>query len=104
MLKTILTAAFLATTLTAAAHAENVTRQVRVSYSDLDLRHPADVKRFDQRLRAAVTEVCPEADNPDKFAVLRCRKAAFTALADRRAAALATAQSGTQLALNSEAH
>ena len=42
MLKMIVAAAFLATTITGVAQAEDGARQVRVSYADLDLRRPAD--------------------------------------------------------------
>jgi len=98
MLKMIVAAAFLATTITGVAQAEDGARQVRVSYADLDLRRPADVKRLDQRLHRAVNAVCPAGETTDRFAFGLCRKAALARLADQRAAALAAAHGATQLA------
>ena len=101
MLKTILTIALLATALPAAAQTEKVTRVVHVSYADLDLRQPGDVKIFDRRLRVAIGQVCPETQPQDRqssFAVLRCRSAAHAGAAAQRAAALAASNTRTQTA------
>jgi len=101
MLKTILTAALFAASLPAAAQAEQVTRHVHVSYADLDLRHPNDVKELDRRLRVAVAEVCPETQPQDRqvsFSVLRCRHAAHVGAAAQRAAALARIDTRSQVA------
>jgi len=105
MLKTILTAALLVTALPAAAQTEKVTREVHVSYSDLDLRQPKDVKAFDRRLRAAIGQVCPDTEPQDRlvaFSVLRCRHAAHAKAADQRAAAIAAAEARTRLASSAE--
>lgn len=101
MLKTILTAALFAASLPAAAHAEQVTRQVHVSYADLDLRQPNDVKELDRRLRIAVAEVCPDTQPQDRqiaFSVMRCRHAAHMGAVAQRAAALAAVDAHKQLA------
>lgn len=98
MLKTIAAIAFLAAAAPAVAQPEATTRIVHVSYADLNLTHAADVKRFDRRLRTAITAVCPGAEAQSSFALLQCRKAASIAMAHQRTAALARA-SDTQLAL-----
>ena len=101
MLKTILTIALLATALPAAAQTEKVTREVHVSYADLDLRHPNDVKELDRRLRIAVAQVCPDTQPQDRqivSSVLRCRHAAHVGAAAQRAAALASIETRTQVA------
>ena len=101
MLKLIATIALLATALPAVAHAQDVTRQIRVSYADLDLAHPAGVKALDRRLHAAVETVCADtSSDAGAIAVLHCRKAALAQLATQRAAALAAANTNVQLALN----
>jgi UrcA family protein len=99
MSKIVLTAALLAAAAPAIAHAEAVTRQVHVSYADLDLHRAADVRLLDRRLRAAVGAVCPSAEAASATALLQCRKGAYAALADQRATALAKAGT-TRLALN----
>lgn len=98
MLKSLLTTVLLAATVPATAHAELVTRQAHVSFADLDLRHAADIRVLDQRLRAAVNAVCPPAEAATETAILQCRKGAYATLADQRATALAKAGAGTQLA------
>ena len=102
MLKTILTAALFAVSVPAtAAQMEQVTRQVRVSYADLDLHQPADVKEFDRRLRVAIAQVCPDTQPQDRdtsFAVMRCRHAAHVGAAAQRAIALAKVDTRTQVA------
>jgi UrcA family protein len=103
MLKTLLTTVLLAATVPAAAHAEQVTRQVHVTYADLDLRRAADVKQLDRRLRTAIAAVCPDSQPQERLAnpaVTRCRKAARAGFADQREAALAAAYAHTQMALN----
>ena len=101
MLKTILTIALLATALPAAAQTEKVTREVHVSYADLDLRSPDGVKALDHRLRVAIAQVCPETQPQDRqiaSSVLRCRHAAHIGAAAQRAAALAAIEARTQVA------
>jgi len=107
MLKIIATIALLATTAPAIAQPAETAPQVHVSYADLDLRQARDVKLFDRRLRAAVGTLCPDemtTGSITNFATKRCRKAAFTAMAKQRAAALAEAAGTTQLAANAAAH
>jgi UrcA family protein len=105
MLKTIVTAiALLATAAPAFAGAREAAPQVRVSYADLDLRRPADVKTLDRRIRAAVDAVCPEdlttGSRLGNAATRQCRTAAFAALAKQRDAALAAAAAPVRLAAN----
>ena len=102
MLKTLLATVLLAAAFPATAHTPEVAPQVHVTYADLDLRHAADVKQFDRRLRGAVETICGDAkpgEGPIAFSVLRCRKATYAQIANQRAAALAAAH-GTQFALN----
>ena len=97
MLKFILSAALLATTAPALAQPDGVTRQVHVSYHDLDLRRSADVHKFDVRLYEAVKAVCP--DNwSDAFEVKRCREAAAAEASHQRRIIVAAAKSGYQMA------
>ena len=97
MLKFILPVALLATAAPALAQPDGVTRHVRVSYRDLDLRRSADVHQFDQRLYAAVKAVCP--DNwSDAIEVKRCREAASAEAAHQRRIIVAAARSGFQMA------
>jgi len=106
MLKIIATIALLATTAPAIAQPAGETRTVHISYADLDLRHAADVKTLDRRLRSAIDTVCPAGVATDLLvspAVQQCRRAAHTALASQRATAIAKAAGTTQLALNTEA-
>jgi len=106
MLKTILTTALLAAAFPAAAQTEQVTHEVRVSYSDLDLSQPGDVKKLDHRLHVAIGQVCPDTEPQDRliaFSVLHCRHAAHVKAADQRAAALAAAATRTRLASSADA-
>jgi UrcA family protein len=107
MLKTLFTTVLLAAALPTAAPAELVTRQVHVTYADLDLRHAADVKQLDRRLRAAIGAVCPDTQPQERLidaAVTRCRRTARAGFADQRQAALAAAYASTRIALNTPAH
>jgi len=107
MLKLIAAAiALAATTAPAFAQADGATQSVHVSYADLDLSHPAAVRTLDRRLHAAVGTVCRAdagADTSASLAALHCRKAAQLAFANQRAAAIARANTNTQLALNTPA-
>jgi UrcA family protein len=107
MLKTIITTALLAASVSvaapAAAQPERVTRQVSVQYADLDLRRAADVREFDRRLRSAVSAVCADEDGSlratdlDK---LHCRYDALRRLHGKREAAISSAKGEARLALN----
>lgn len=106
MLKIVATIALLATTAPALAQ-QGTTQQLHVSYADLDLRQASDVRLFDRRLRAAVETVCPDQITTGSLlnaATKRCRKAAYAALSQQRAAALAEAAATTRLAANVAAH
>jgi len=97
MLKFILSAALLATAAPALARPDGVTRQVHVSYHDLDLRRSADVHQFNVRLYEAVKAVCPD-DWSDAIEVKRCREAASAEAAHQRRIIVAAARSGFQMA------
>ena len=107
MLKFIATVALLAATAAPAFAADDLAvPQVRVSYADLDLRHPAGVKQLDQRLHRAVKAVCADRNGEARITwsdIARCRRAALASAADQRAAALASANGAVQLALNAAA-
>ena len=108
MLKTIITTALLAATFVAtapavAAEGDRVMRQAHVTYADLDLRRPADVKELNRRLRAAVDAVCADEDGSLRatdLEKLHCRYVALRGLRGQRDAAISSAKSGAQLALN----
>jgi len=97
MLKIILTTFFLATAAPALAQPDGDTRQVRVSYRDLDLRRSADVHQLDLRLHAALKAVCPE-NAWESFEVKHCREATGADLARQRARLIAIAKAGDRLA------
>ena len=97
MLKIILTTALLATAVPTLAQPDGDSRQVHVSYRDLDLRRSADVHQLDLRLHAALKAACP--DNVwDSFEVKHCREAAGADVARQRARLIATAKAGDRLA------
>ena len=103
MYKIIATVALLAATAAPSIAAGEP--QARVSYADLDLRHPAGVKQLDHRLHRAVEAVCADHGADARITwpdLARCHRAALASAADQRAAVLASANA-TQLALNTPA-
>ncbi len=94
MLKSIAAAALLAAGVPAVAQAQQVQHDIHVSYHDLDLHRPGDVRILDNRLRSAISSVCPDdrtADPVVKLEVFYCRKAKHAEVAAARKAALAKA-------------
>ena len=81
------------------AVAQDVDRDVHVSYMDLDLRTAAGVKMLDHRLVRAVKLVCPDSagsiDLTYRQIVQRCRAAKGAEVAQQRRRVLLEARSGT---------
>ncbi len=100
MLKLIAAAALLAAGVPVVASAQQVQHDIHVSYHDLDLHRPGDVRILDNRLRAAINAVCPDDRTTDplvKLEVVYCHKAKHAEVAAARNAALARA-SASQIA------
>jgi UrcA family protein len=94
MWKMIAAAALLPAAAPACAMAQEGKEAVRVSYGDLDLRRPDDIRRLDARLKIAIDDVCPGGDSIDtwrRIAAEKCRKARHSEIAAARESALARA-------------
>ena len=102
MPKTVLLAACVAALVPTSAFAQDKMPDVAVSYSDLDLAKPADVKRFDQRIAAAVKAACPsdwgDISLRNRRMIEACLAEKRNEVAPLRAVALAKAGQGPAVA------
>jgi UrcA family protein len=106
-MKTLLPLALLAASFTAApAFAQPpVAATIVVRTADLDLRSAAGIAALDRRILSAVDTACGDASDADvhgRNVVLRCRADMLTAVANRRAAAIALVRPGASTTLASQ--
>jgi UrcA family protein len=80
------------------ANAQDVSREVHVTYRDLDLATPAGRETLDRRLASAIKAVCPDAtgsvDVGFKYEVRRCLKVARIQASAKRDRVLAAKDAG----------
>jgi UrcA family protein len=106
MLKIILPFTLLLAAIPGGAFAQDVHAEVRVSYRDLDLRNPHDVKRLDHRIGKAVVSVCSDGSGSTimderRIEIDHCIKAKRAELAGYRARIVARAM-GDEVAVLSD--
>jgi UrcA family protein len=98
-MKTLLTLAAFAATLTAApAFAQPPVSTEIVRTADLDLRSPVGVATLDRRIQAAVQAASGETSDADvhgKNVASRCRAETLAAVAEQRAQAITLARRST---------
>ncbi len=95
MLKLIAATALLSVGVPVAAPAQQAQHDIHVSYHDLDLRRAGDVKLLNNRLRSAISAVCPDdrtADPVAKLAAQNCYRDKYAEAAALRSAAGAKAR------------
>lgn len=92
MVKGMICAASLLLAMPGTAFAEQKLPDVAVSYGDLDLTKPEDIRLFDRRLSWAIMSACPEDRGVGRRnAVRACRAAKREEVAVLRTRALAAA-------------
>ncbi len=107
MLKPLMTAALLLAAVPAIAHDKPIHPTARVAVADLDLAKKQDRQTLDRRIRAAIDEVCRNADQQVRTGVIdpsqTCRSAALACARHQRdvliAAVDARRQAGSELAM-----
>lgn len=91
MSKIILSAILLSASFAIPAFAQEVTRDVHIDYSDLNLDSPSGLQALDRRISRAVNIVCPEDGRVDLASTMKiekCRKIKTAEVASLRKAAL----------------
>lgn len=91
MSKIILSAILLSASFAIPAVAQEVTRDVHIDYSDLNLDSSSGIRALDRRISRAVNIVCPEDGRVDLASAMKidkCRKIKTAEVAFLRKAAL----------------
>jgi UrcA family protein len=91
MSKIFLSALLISASFAIPAFAQEVTRDVHIDYSDLNLDNPSGLRTLDRRISRAVNIVCPEDGRVDLASAMKinkCRKLKTAEVASIRKAAL----------------
>ena len=100
MLKVLISAASLVLAAHGTAIAQQKVPDVTISYRDLDLTNPADVRVLDRRIGWAIMSVCTDDRGPGgPMVVPACKLAKQAELAPLRAKALAAATTRSNAAV-----
>ena len=91
MSKIFLSALLISASFAIPAFAQEITRDVHIDYSDLNLDNPSGLRTLDRRISRAVNIVCPEDGRVDLASAMKinkCRKLKTAEVASIRKAAL----------------